>query len=277
MYQTIYQTICQTATPHQTEELLWALPGVQAVEHAIKQPGQLTIYAEQPLANILATWPQLTVLSEKTVAEADWAESWKQHWHVTPITPTLTVRPSWQTYTPQQPDEVVMTLDPGAAFGTGTHETTRLMLTVLDGLRPTLNFAQTSVLDVGTGSGILAIACGMFGATQIRGQDIDPKVIPVATENATMNGQTHIDWTATPLQDLCLTRYDLVLANILAPVIVELMPELVARVDKGGLLLTSGIIHKAAASVDEAATAHGLTPETRWTDGDWCAIAYRLP
>jgi ribosomal protein L11 methyltransferase len=271
----LYQTLCQTATPYQTEELLWTLTGVQAVEHSIKHPGQLTVYAEQPLVSQLADWPGVTVLAEKPVLEADWAESWKQHWHVTPITPGLTVRPSWQPYTPQHPHEVVLTLDPGAAFGTGTHETTRLMLTVLDTLRQTMDYAQTSVLDVGTGSGILAIACGLLGATQIRGQDIDPKVIPVATANAAMNSQTHIDWTAEPLQDLCHTRYDLVLANILAPVIVELMPELVTRLAPGGLLLTSGIIHKAAPSVDAAAIAHGLTPENRWIDGEWCALAYR--
>jgi ribosomal protein L11 methyltransferase len=267
----IHQTRLQTPTPHLTEELLWTLPVVQAVEHAIAQPGQLTVYSLQPLPIL----PNVTVLNTKPIEEADWAESWKQHWHVTPITPTLTVRPSWETYQPAKPDEVVMTLDPGTAFGTGAHETTRLMLTVLDTFHATLEYAQTSVLDVGTGSGILAIACGLFGSTQVMGQDIDPTVIPVAESNAALNQQTHITWTATPLPELCHTRYDLVLANILAPVIAELMPDLVLRLAPGGMLLTSGIIHKAAPQVIEAAQAHGLTQQATWQDGNWCAIAFK--
>jgi ribosomal protein L11 methylase PrmA len=124
----IYQTQCLTPTPQLTEEVLWTLPGVQAVEHAITKPGQLTVYSLQPLTDL----PGIRVVSSKALEDSDWAESWKQHWHVTPITPTLTIRPSWEAYTPQQPDETVLTLDPGTAFGTGTHETTRLMLSVLD-------------------------------------------------------------------------------------------------------------------------------------------------
>jgi ribosomal protein L11 methyltransferase len=267
----IYQTQCLTPTPQLTEEVLWTLPGVQAVEHAITKPGQLTVYSLQPLTDL----PGIRVVSSKALEDSDWAESWKQHWHVTPITPTLTIRPSWEAYTPQQPDETVLTLDPGTAFGTGTHETTRLMLSVLDTYRHQLQYAQTSVLDVGTGSGILAIACGLFGATHIMGQDIDPAVIPVAESNAALNNQSHIHWTATPLPELCHTRYDLVLANILAPVIVDLMPDLVLRLSPEGLLLTSGIIQKAAPLVEDAAKQHGLTKQASWHDQDWCALAFK--
>jgi ribosomal protein L11 methyltransferase len=273
----MYQTVCTAANPVLTEELLWTLPGVVAVEHAIQPQGQLTVYSEQPILDELDKMLNVTVQHHKPVHEADWADSWKQHWQVTPITPTLTVQPSWQNYTKKQKDETVIVLDPASAFGTGEHETTKLMLLFLDTLRKQHSFSQLAVLDVGTGSGILAIACALFGSTQVTGQDIDPSVLPVCESNAALNQQAHIHWTATPLEDLCLTRYDLVLANILAPVIVSLMPELVARLQPGGMLLCSGIIEKAVSSVMTTAEAHGLVHHQTLSDKQWRALLFTRP
>jgi ribosomal protein L11 methyltransferase len=274
----MYQCQLRAADPQLTEELLWTLEGMVAIDYAVQQPGVLRVYSTTPLAENLAGLGQVQWLTPtQPVYEQDWAESWKQHWHVTPITPQLTICPSWLAHTPSNPStEKVLTLDPGSAFGNGTHDTTVLMLEQLDALsQQRQGLAQTSVLDVGTGSGILAVAAGLMGATQIMGQDIDPLTVPVAEANALLNHQPHITWTATPLPQLCLTRYDLVLANILAPVIVELMPDLACRMAQpDGLLLTSGIIHTAAPQVVAAAQACGLVQTHMATRGQWVALTF---
>jgi ribosomal protein L11 methyltransferase len=275
----MFKTLLRAADPLLIEELLWTLDGVQTVEHSVIHPGQLTVYGTRPLAEAeLAVLPSVSLIAPPVaVQDEDWAESWKQHWHITPITPTLTVCPSWLTHTPH-PHETVLKLDPGGAFGTGTHDTTFLMLEALDTLRHTHNhngLDQYSVLDVGTGSGILAITAGLFGATQVLGQDIDPKALPIAQANATLNHQGHIHWSATPLPELCHTRYSLVLANILAPVIIELLPDLALRLEKPqGTLLTSGIIDTAAPGVIEAAAAQGLTLTHRANRHPWCMLQF---
>jgi ribosomal protein L11 methyltransferase len=276
---------CTATQPDLIEEMLWTVPGIVAIEHSVEQPGSMTIYADvtvegvKPLATAIAGIEGLAITQCRAVEETDWANSWKQHWHITPLTPHLTIRPSWLEYTPNSPDEVVLTLDPGAAFGTGTHETTSLMAKQMDALRQqgTLNYPQINVLDVGTGSGILAIIAGLFGSRQVTGQDIDPKVMHVAHANALANAQGHIHWTDTPLGELCHTQYDLVLANILAPVIIDLLPDLALRLLPGGTLLTSGIILSAAPNVKAEAVQVGLKPVAMVMDGKWCLMQFEKP
>jgi ribosomal protein L11 methyltransferase len=252
-------------------EHLWVYDGVVAVEEVIRDERLLAVrvYSEQAdtAARIRAELPQtVTTQDPTTVTEADWANAWKQYWHVTPVSPRLTICPSWEPYTPSRPQERVITLDPGQAFGTGAHETTRLMLNAMDALAE--DYSQQSVLDVGTGSGILAIAAGLLGSRNILAIDTDPVAVTVTQQNAELNGIT-MAVTDTPLGDLCHTRYDVVLANILGVVLLDLLPELVLRVEASGTLLLSGLIERDIAPLTQAMTEHGLTVATPRQEGPW--------
>lgn len=205
------------------------------------------------------------------VAPDDWAESWKQHFPVFRVGP-LVVRPSWEAYAAQAQD-VVLTLDPGMAFGTGTHATTRLCLEALvDALRAR---PQGTVLDVGTGSGILAIAAAALGAEQVLACDIDPEACRVARDNALANGVAErVAITDEPLERLS-GRYDVVLANILAEENVRLAKELVARLADHGVLILSGILKDKEALVRQGFAGLALQdPQVAYHE-EWVCLTYR--
>lgn len=274
------------------EELLWTLEGTQSVSELyhpdreldqteLDKPDVIRLHscAADVLAQVqtlLQENPELLTACQvgtvRHVTEEDWAESWKQYWHPTRISEHLVIRPSWEAYEPQH-GERVMVLDPRCAFGTGTHQTTQLMLQGLERLSLALNFSQISVLDVGTGSGILAIYAAMLGCRDVRGIDNDPATVAVAEENARINGTAHaVQFSDTPLEDLCLTPYDLVLVNIIAPVILELWPDLLARLKSGGTLLASGLIEKSVGSIETAMQDSGFADIQRFQQGDWFAV-----
>jgi ribosomal protein L11 methyltransferase len=215
----------------------------------------------------------------REVEPQNWAETWREFYHVLHIGERLVVRPSWEPYE-AQPHEVVMDLDPGAAFGTGQHETTRLCLLAVERhVRPGMD-----VLDVGAGSGILAVAALKLGAREALAIDNDATTVPVAEGNAALNnvadrmliaaGSMGDGW---PWADRdpheCA---DLVLANISSTYVVDLMPELVAAARPGGLLIASGFIARDADEVRTAATSAGLTEVSLEAEGDWrCLVARR--
>lgn len=206
------------------------------------------------------------------VAGDDWAEGWKQHFPVFRVG-GLVVRPSWEEVTPAS-GEVLVTLDPGMAFGTGTHGTTRLCLEVLV---ETLAAQQNAprVLDVGTGSGILAIAAAVLGAAQVVACDIDEEACRVAAENAAANGVADaIEITVRPLEELG-SGFDIVLANILAEENVRLAAELVARLTSGGTLILSGILQEKEALVRKGFAPFALAgPQVSYRD-EWVCLTYR--
>ncbi len=190
-----------------------------------------------------------------TVAQADWAESWKQFFHVEKISDRVVVRPSWEPYT-AQPGECVITLDPGLSFGTGKHATTQACLRFLD--RLAAEDVQRSVLDMGCGSGILAIGAKLLGFGDVRGFDNDPDCMRVSEENAALNG------VAIPfaLDDLAHAHpsADIVVANILAPVLIQFAPQVAASLAAGprARLVVSGILDEQYAAVRAAYEAQGL-------------------
>jgi ribosomal protein L11 methyltransferase len=203
------------------------------------------------------------------LGRADWAEAWKAQYRVLHIGQRLVIRPSWLSYTPQ-PGEVVLTLDPGMAFGTGLHASTRLCLAALERcLRP-----GDALLDVGTGSGILAIAAARLGAGAVLALDVDPLAVRVARENAALNGVAEIVEVrqgSLPVEPSA--GWDIIVVNILAETIARMAPALAAHLATGGLLIASGVLAWQEQLLSEALAAQGFVLAERWREEDWLALA----
>lgn len=214
-------------------------------------------------------------LETQTVDEKDWENAWKEFFYVTHIGQRIVIRPSWREYTPA-PQEIVLTLDPGMAFGTGLHPTTRMCLEQLERhLRPGMR-----VIDVGTGSGILALAAARLGASNIYAIDNDSVAVKSTIANTAMNGLSErIEVVAGVLDDEAAARmegrFDLVIVNILAHVIGALAPQLARVLAPGGLLIASGIIEAHMAKAEEPLCAAGLESFERASIDDWIALVMR--
>jgi ribosomal protein L11 methyltransferase len=209
------------------------------------------------------------------VRTTDWSEEWKRFFHVLRVG-RLVVCPSWEE-AEARPGDLVIDLDPGKAFGTGQHETTRLCLAALDAhLRPGMR-----VLDVGTGSGILAIAAVLLGATQVQGIDIDVEAVEVARANVERNGvSSQVSLAAGSLGDAWpwpeSARADLVVANISSLAAVALLPACAVALPDGGLWVGSGFIESAAPTIEAAVRAAGLRPIATTAEADWrCIVAVK--
>jgi len=200
------------------------------------------------------------------VQEEDWANAWKAYFKPTRVGERLMIIPSWESYE-LQPQDLPLYLDPGMAFGTGTHPTTSLCLRKLEAVvQPGMR-----VLDVGTGSGILAIAAARLGAAPVVGIDIDPVAVRVAKENAERNGVT-IDVRAGTLDQVETDECDLIIANIIASIIIDILPDVASRMKMGGKFLASGIIAEKKQAVADAMTATWLLPIEIREEGGWVAI-----
>ncbi len=212
----------------------------------------------------------------KLVKEDDWANAWKVHYHPVRIGRKLFIRPLWVD-TPAEPDDVVIALDPGMAFGTGTHPSTQLCLEALEDLvKPGIK-----ALDLGCGSGILAIAAAKLGASQIVALDIDPLAVQVTNENAEQNGVTEKIMAQQGSLENVITsarRFDLIVVNILARIIIPMCNEHLGDVVRpGGKGIFAGIIEEQADDVEAALRKTGLEPYQRRKSGDWTLIEARRP
>ena len=206
-------------------------------------------------------------LRVRAVDDAGWADAWKEHYVAQRIGRVVIV-PSWAEE-PLGEGEVAITLDPGMAFGTGLHPTTRGCLELLQEVEP----VPPTVLDVGCGSGILALAALRLGAGRAVGIDTDPLAVAAARENAARNGLA--DWFQARQGTLPAEpdeRYDLVLANLVATVLVDLAPRLAAHLAPGGKLVASGIIEPRTAEVERALLAAGLEIRERREHGEWVSL-----
>ena len=168
--------------------------------------------------------------------DQDWSKKWKEKWDVTHVSDKITVVPDWIQYSPKSQDEVIITLEPGCAFGTGTHSTTQLCMKMIEKYMP----CGARVADIGAGSGILAICAAKFGASYVYGCDNDDTVIEVARENAAKNA-VKCDFELNTA-DKIPQKFDFVLANILHNVLAEIMPDLKNIMNSGALLVLSGIL-----------------------------------
>jgi ribosomal protein L11 methyltransferase len=209
----------------------------------------------------------MSALRVRPVADTDWAEAWKEH-YVPQRIGRVVVIPSWSSE-PLAPGEVAITLDPGMAFGTGLHPTTRGCLRLLQEIDP----MPALVLDVGIGSGILALAALRLGAERAVGLDTDPLAIEAAVANAERNGfADRLVASVGTLPEASTASYPLVLANLVAAVIIELAPRLAAQLAPGGVLLASGIIEPKAEAVMAALAGAGLEVGSRHDDGEWVSL-----
>jgi len=220
-------------------------------------------------AALLAAAALLGVTVEPTVtavAQTDWAESWKRFFHVEKVSPRVVVRPSWEPYT-AQPGECVITLDPGLSFGTGKHATTQACLRFLDQLAE--EDIQRSVLDMGCGSGILAIGAKLLGFTDVRGFDNDPDCISVSNENAAINGVS-IPFTVDDLSHVH-SPAAVVVANILAPVLIESAVNVAGSlaVSPSARLVLSGVLDTQYDAMRAAYEAQGLVEIDSLLIGEW--------
>ena len=210
------------------------------------------------------------------VGTQDWSTSWKEHFKPLQIGKRLLILPTWEIL-PDNPVDVVLRLDPGMAFGTGGHETTRLCLELMERIIEEHNCQKPpSVLDLGTGSGILAMAAARLGACPVTAVDIDPLAIDVARENISINGLSErVNCSTTPLESL-EGRFDIILANILAEELVRLSPLLDQRLSAGGDLILSGILAEKESLVrDGFARKTGMTFCETVRQGEWLALHYR--
>lgn len=208
-------------------------------------------------------------LEMKDVDEEDWSNAWKKYYHPVQVGEHLVVCPSWEAYD-RQPDDVVLTLNPGMAFGTGTHDTTRLCMELLEKyITP-----QDTVLDVGCGSGILAITAALLGANKIIGCDIDEVAVKVAGENAALNGvQDRIAFHQGDLTSQVEGSFQIICANIVADVIIRLSEDAGRYLAKDGIFITSGIIDTREQDVLNALEQNGFQVIERRTSGGWVALA----
>lgn len=210
-----------------------------------------------------------TEISTEGMREEDWAESWKQYYHPIPLG-RVTIVPAWQEYTPK-PGEAIIRMDPGMAFGTGTHETTRLVMRMMQHcLRE-----GDRVLDLGCGSGILSLCASKLGASFCAAYDIDPVAVRVAEDNIRADGAQNIVCGQSDLLagvDTTGGGYDFVLANIVADIILRLLPDVGRYMNPGARMILSGIIAPRAEEVRAAARENGFRILEEEQENDWLAI-----
>ena len=205
------------------------------------------------------------------VREEDWAENWKKYYKPFRVGRHLVVRPVWEKYEPQAGDKII-SIDPGMAFGNGTHETTSMCLGLVeDYIKP-----GDTVLDVGTGSGILAIASVLMGAQSALGIDLDPVAVRVANENIERNGLSgRVNAQVGDLVKGIDTQADVVFANIIADAVILLSRAVRAHMKPGGVFICSGIILEREQDVLDALAEAGFTVDRIEHRGEWSAIAAR--
>lgn len=208
--------------------------------------------------------------------EEEWSTAWKKYYKPTHIGHRMVIVPSWEEYTPAE-GEIVIDMDPGMAFGTGTHETTRLCAELLEENIQ----AGDYMLDVGSGSGILAICASKLGAGKCAACDIDPVAVRTEKENAERNACANIDcYVSDLLSDVKLLdgrKFDIVTANIVADIIIRLAPNVGAFIKDDGLFIASGIIDEREADVDAALTKNGFQKLSAKHEKGWCAVLFKKP
>lgn len=205
------------------------------------------------------------------VDDSDWNENWKKYFHTIEIGDRLAVVPSWEEYE-NKDNRTVLSIDPGAAFGTGTHATTSLCLGVLDECVAN----GMSVLDIGCGSGILAIASVLLGADKALGVDIDAQSVKTAKENAEINNiSDKTEFIVGDLADKVTGKYNIVCANIVADVIIKLLPDVGQFMTEDGILIISGIIDIRKDDVLSAVRDNGFEIELEAYKENWCAFVLK--
>ncbi len=235
---------------------------------------------EQTLAEVKKRMEQYCAAGGKAEVKTalfrdeDWENNWKQYFKPFPIGDHIVIKPRWETYENTE-NRIVLEIDPGSAFGTGTHETTKMCIEAIDECAE--RYPQGSVLDIGTGSGILSIAAAKLGYGSIYAIDIDPNAVKVARENIALSGlSSQIQVQTGDLTKTVTGQYDLILANIMADAIIALAGSSASFLKEGGAFICSGIICEKEAEVCSALTKAGYQIQKRKQNGDWlCFVCTR--
>jgi ribosomal protein L11 methyltransferase len=218
------------------------------------------------------------VLQWQLIAEEDWASSWKQYWQPMEVGDRFLINPAWLPI-PEEGDRLVLRLDPGSAFGTGTHATTQLCLESLE-MRANPTMTQGIIADIGCGSGILSIGAILLGFPRVYAVDVDPLALQASRSNRHLN---HIDphlmtinlGSAEDLLEIIPDGVDGILCNILAETIIEIMPQLTRLAKHGAWAILSGILLDQAPAITDALDRHGWQLSALWKQGEWCCFNVR--
>lgn len=206
----------------------------------------------------------------RKVSEQDWANEWKQYFYVTHVGQSLVIKPSWEEYIAKEGEHVIE-IDPGMAFGTGTHHTTNMMMERLEKVMP----QNATVFDVGTGSGILAIAAALCGAKAVKAVDIDGVAVRVARENVADNHLSDkIEVREGDLLHGTEGKADVIIANIIADIIIMLMKDIPVKLNDNGIFLASGIIEERVADIEAEAAKEGLKVDAIDHRGGWVVMQF---
>ncbi|MFA7348681.1 MAG: 50S ribosomal protein L11 methyltransferase [Desulfurivibrionaceae bacterium] len=218
-----------------------------------------------------------TRLETEIIPDEDWNKTWKERFKPLPITAHLVIKPTWESYQPA-PGEKVIEMDPGMAFGTGHHASTKLALEFVESLFHTKETPPKTVLDVGTGTGILAMAAALFGAQEVLAIDNDPEAVVVAAENILRNGlQPTITASGVALEEIP-RQFDLVIANIIHDTLIELAAPLAAHLAPDGRLIMAGILTGPQTdNIRAAYNALGLKHQETRSEGEWSALLFSRP
>jgi ribosomal protein L11 methyltransferase len=238
-------------------------------------PGPKMAELELYLHDLTARRPDIYIPPPTLTAvrSEDWSSSWKVHFKPLRVGKRLLIVPTWEEAV-QLPDDLLLRIDPGMAFGTGGHETTRLCLELLEKSMDSIGPAASSLLDLGTGSGILAMAATLLGAGRVLALDIDPDAVEIARKNLAMNGLAgRVLCDTTPLESV-VDCFDIILANILAEELVRLAPCLAARLNPSGVLILSGILAEKEDLVRQGFATQPLKFVETTFAGEWVAMLY---
>lgn len=254
----------------------------EAILNADKTVASVSVYLSKDggiadtLSFLRERFNQLSIeakISVSGVNEEDWANSWKAYYKPIKIGERIVIVPAWEKYDSQE-GEIIVRMDPGMAFGTGTHETTRLVIKLLEkyiksGMR---------VADVGCGSGILAICASKLGAKECKAYDIDPVAVKVANENIKDSGICNVTCEVSDLLkqvDKANGVYDVICANIVADIIIRMIPDVGELMNESSVILASGIIIERSEEVIEQFEKHGFKIVERAYENGWCALAVK--
>ncbi|MDV3428682.1 MAG: 50S ribosomal protein L11 methyltransferase [Bacillota bacterium] len=206
-------------------------------------------------------------ITNKSIYEEDWANNWKKYYKTTKIGEKIVVVPIWESYTPKD-GEAVIKMDPGMAFGTGTHETTRMCIRALERQVK----SNSEVFDIGTGSGILSIAASKLGAKKVTAVDLDRVAVDAARDNVSFNNINNVEVLNGNLMDLVKGKADIVVANIIADIIMLLAKDVKNYLKDDGVFISSGIIKDRKDDVIEKLKTEGYNILNVSEEGEWVAI-----
>lgn len=207
-------------------------------------------------------------ISTSYIADQDWNTVWQKYYHVINLSRHLAIVPEWESYKPAFPDQQIITMDPGLAFGTGNHQTTQLAMLGIERAM----VKPLSVVDVGTGSGILAIAAHKLGAKSVLGTDISDESMTAAKENAGLNDFADLKLQKTSLLADVDGKFDLIVANILAEILLDLIPQLDSHLNEDGQVIFSGIDYLQLPKIEQALSENGFKIDMKMRAGRWIGL-----